>query len=129
MFRISTFLILLSIISFCLASRRIVFRNYCSHPVWIEPESNFPFGQIKKINPNKWIVYNTPDGAWNGQFRPKVDCNGNGQNCRIGGKSSGDTLALFKYPNIGSQDKIDFGVSLAEGYSLPMKITPLEMVI
>lgn len=88
----------------------------------------------QQINMGQTGTFNIPSTGWiSGMMWPKVGCDGSGNNCLFGQSrapcpSTGctppaETKAEFTIPAVGSGQSW-YDVTLVDGYSLPMKITP-----
>lgn len=109
-------IILLFALTSCLANRRVVIRNYCSHPVRIKPVTVIGELLEYKIVPvRNWAVYNIPDDGWYGEFWPLVN-----------DKHTSVSKIKFNFYADGTETK--YGISLIDGYSLPIRVRPLGTV-
>lgn len=131
-------LIVLTISSLVVGNRQITFVNRCSYPIWISPltSDNGPQldGGIKRLGQNSQTVYNIPASGWKGRFWPKTACDGSGQNCETGQSIApcpaggcqppAETKVEFFYPASTAKDNVWYDISLVDGYSLPVEITP-----
>ncbi len=127
-------------------SDRITIENQCSFAVWVKALDNAgspplrPEDNLVRLDQGQSHVYGIPDGGWGGQFRPKFDCDENGNNCRSGQslppcptdpppynicEPPAETKVefFFPFPDTPIQ-KPFFDISLVDGYTLHTKITP-----
>ena len=123
-------------------SPRISITNACSFPVWIAQTPNAGFSALPgddpnpaaKLNAGQTVNYSIPPNGWGGRFWPKIGCDENGNNCLAGSSVSGcppdgceppaDTKFEFFYDPLSSGKRPYYDISLVDGYTLPVKITP-----
>lgn len=133
-----TLIVVLFVSSFAGANRRITFVNRCNYPIWINPltsENGAPLAEgIKYFPANTQSSYNIPSSGWAGRFWPKTGCNSEGVSCAVGQsippcptggcQPPAETKIEFFYPPINDNRDLWYDISLVDGYSLPVKITP-----
>jgi hypothetical protein len=121
---------------------QISITNSCSVPVWIGQTPNTGFvplpsagtGPASRLNSSQTATYTIPSAGWGGRFWPKVGCDANGANCAAGSSVDGcpstgcqppaDTKVEFFYNPSSGKDESWYDISLVDGYSLAMQITP-----
>lgn len=123
-------------------AREITFRSRCPFPIWINPKTSdngppLPEGIGHIVNGGSF-TYHIPAEEWKGRFWPKTDCDRDGQNCGVGQslppcppggcQPPAETKIEFYYPAMGRTDNVWYDISLVDGYTLPMKITPSNHV-
>lgn len=114
---------------------RLRVTNHCAQPIWIAHSENVPDAQNVKLGQGQSRDYNIPDSGLSAmRVWPKVGCNDNGQNCKIG-----DSVAPC--PAGGCQPPVDskfeasfapkggaaatwYNLSQVDGYTLPFKVVP-----
>jgi len=126
-----------------LGAPQITVTNQCGYDVWVAQLANGGSSVIPgqgvdgagKLGSGGTATYTIPDPGWGGRFWPKTGCDANGANCEAGSSSDGcpsdgceppaDTkVEFFYYPLSDTTDTPYYDISLVDGYSLPIKITP-----
>ncbi|MEO7332092.1 MAG: RICIN domain-containing protein, partial [Minicystis sp.] len=114
---------------------RLRVTNQCADSIWVAHSQNLPEAQNVKLAKGQSRDYAVPDaGLAAMRLWPKVGCDANGFNCRIG-----DSVAPC--PNGGCQPPVDskfeasfaakggssltwYNLSQVDGYTLPFKVVP-----
>ena len=116
----------------------IAVKNQCSDTIWIATEANDGNPALRdklvRLDPNGSHTYEIPVAGWSGRFWPKAGCDSKGTNCdsgealppcpAIGCEPPADTKVEVYFPGINSADRPYYDISLVDGYSLPVKVTP-----
>ena len=112
--------------------------NNCPYSVWLATTPNFgidplPDGVVR-LNNGERHIYQISDRGWAGRFWPKINCDGSGEACEFGQSSPpcpangcqppADTKIEFNFPPAPYTDASWYDISLVDGYSLPMTISP-----
>jgi hypothetical protein len=124
------------------SSPKITITNNCGFPVWLDQTPNGGFSPLAgdgpnpagKLFPGQSSGYTIPAGGWGGRFWPKIGCDANGNNCLAGSSVSGcppdgceppaDTKVEFFYAPLTSAARPYYDISLVDGYTLAVRITP-----
>lgn len=121
------------------ATPSITITNACSMDVWMAftPNAGSPplsDGIVKLPATTGSHSYTLPATGWAGRFWPKTGCDTTGENCKTGQavppcppdgcQPPADTKVEFFFGPEGGTERPYYDVSLVDGYSLPMKITP-----
>ncbi|KAF8062655.1 Glucan endo-1 [Scenedesmus sp. PABB004] len=117
--------------------RTLKFVNACPQPIWLSSTHNtdrMPLpGGVVKIAQGASYTYDIPSNGWAGRLWPKVGCDDAGTNCAFGDSvppcppggcsPPAETKVEFNWPTDPNAD-CWYDVSLVDGFSLPMRITP-----
>jgi Thaumatin family len=127
-------------------ANRVSLTNSCPFTVWVTSLNNSgsaplrPSDRLVRLNSGQSHAYGIPDGGWGGQFRPKFQCDANGNNC-LSGQSlppcptgpapyagcqpPAETKIEFHFPFPGEPVQLPFfDTSLVDGYTLRARIAP-----
>jgi len=110
--------------------------NNCDQTLWMATTPNYqidplPDGVVTLV-PAQTYTYAIPEQGWAGRFWPKVGCDETGYNCEFGDSSPpcgpcqppADTKVEFNFAPQPATTESWYDISLVDGYSLPMRITP-----
>lgn len=112
----------------------------CAFPIWIAHSNNVPGEQNIRLDPGGYHDYAIPAGGLaSARFWPKVGCDANARNCRIGDSGEGggvpcgpggchppiDSKFEVTFAAIGSSAATFYNLSLVDGYTLPFSVAPV----
>lgn len=123
------------------AKVRLSVENKCSFDVWMASTPNSSYSPLPdslvKVAPGGSHAYKVSVSGWAGRFWPKVGCDSQGNNCKAGQSVApcpdggcqppADTKVEFNFPPGSSKDTTWYDISLVDGYSLPLSITPSKI--
>ncbi|KAK7257800.1 hypothetical protein RIF29_32035 [Crotalaria pallida] len=138
-------LLLASFLFFTISSNALFLTlvNNCKYTVWpaIQPNSGHPVlaGGGLQLNPLTHQSIPFPDTHWSGRVWARTGCSYNSNHqftcltgdcggrlqCNGAGGSSPATLAQFEVHH-GDRDFSSYGVSLVDGFNVPLTVTPHE---
>lgn len=113
--------------------------NNCSMDVWMAFTPNagsdpLPDGIVKITASGGSHGYSVPTTGWAGRLWPKMGCDSTGENCTqgqtvppcpsVGCQPAADTLVEFYFDKAGGTGRPYYDISLVEGFSVPMSVTP-----
>lgn len=134
-----------SVIIGTLCAPQITVTNACSYNVWVAQQANSGFSVLSgngvdntgNLASGQTASYTIPDGGWGGRFWPKTGCDSSGNNCEAGSSippcpSDGceppsDTKVEFFYYPLSDPGTPYYDISLVDGYSIPIRITPSQI--
>lgn len=109
--------------------------NQCADPIWVAHSANVPGAQNIKLVKGQSHDYDIPDSGLSAtRVWPKIGCDANGFNCKIG-DSSAPCPAGGCQPPVDSKFEATFApkggsaatwynLSQVDGYTLPFKVVP-----
>ena len=121
-----------------ISALELTVQNNCAFTTWLATTPNFqidplPDGTVQ-LNSGQRYVYNIPNQGWAGRFWPKTGCDSAGTNCNFGDSAPpcpangcqppADTKIEFNFPPQPPNQDSWYDISLVDGYSLPISITP-----
>ena len=114
--------------------------NNCADPIWLAHSSNVPGAQNVRLERSQYHDYAIPSGGLAAaRFWPKLGCNANGQQCRVGDNGEGggvpcgptgcappfDSKFEATFAAVGSSAQTWYNLSLVDGYTLPLSVRPI----
>jgi hypothetical protein len=112
----------------------------CTQPIWIAHSNNVPAPQNTRLDAGDYLDYAIPAaGLASARFWPKLGCDANGRNCKIGDNGEGggapcgvsgcqppiDSKFEATFAAIASSQATFYNLSLVDGYTLPFAVTPI----
>jgi hypothetical protein len=107
--------------------------NSCKNTIWIDYLTACPvFDSNLQILSGKEITYKFSLDSVSNNFHPKMFCDSQGQNCKIGDQNPA-IASLFEVTWAPSEGAVGGGttsydVSLVNGYEIPLEVTPVNPV-
>jgi len=115
--------------------------NQCSETIWFTNQKNSNSGPLGspdnvQLGTGQQYTYQVPSAGWAGRLWPKVGCDSTGNNCVFGQSippcgtggcdPPADTKVEFNFPASGSSSQSWYDISLVDGYSQAIRVTPRQ---